>query len=333
MGFTAGSGGGNGDGQVPIFFLTCQIHRPLSGIGRPFCGFFPPGSGLGASPFFLQRGVKYSPPQSPKYEELLEVVTRVVAKLNIDWPAEKQAESQKSKLDERFLRTKPLPPCRSLPFFPNLHIEVSRSWKKPFSARLFVPASDYYVNVAGLGDCGYRAMPRVEQTLTSYLSPGTASSLKAPVLPSKPLRTTSALVGKGYTVAGQVGTCLHTMSVLQAYKADLLKELDKGKQIRSEDIEELRRTVDFALHATNESACAIGWSMAALVAAERHLWLTLSDMKKKDRVLLMDDPLAPSGRFGDTVNSAVNRYQEARKQAAAFQQFLSRSSIALGAAG
>ncbi|XP_016312906.1 copine-8 [Sinocyclocheilus anshuiensis] len=40
-------------------------------------------------------------------------------------------------------------------------------------------------------------MPRVEQTLASYLSLGMASSLKAPALPSKPLRTTSALVGKG----------------------------------------------------------------------------------------------------------------------------------------
>ncbi len=113
-----------------------------------------------------------SPPQSPLYEELLEVVTRAVAKLNIDWPAKKQAELQKSKLDERFMRTKPLPPLRSLPFFPDLHTEVSRSWKKPFSARLFIPASDYYGNVAGLGECGYRAMPRVEQTLVSYLSPG-----------------------------------------------------------------------------------------------------------------------------------------------------------------
>ncbi|KAL0170784.1 hypothetical protein M9458_035380, partial [Cirrhinus mrigala] len=44
-------------------------------------------------------------------------------------------------------------------------------------------------------------MPRVEQTLASYLSPNTASSLKAPTLPSKPLRTTSALVGKGYQEA------------------------------------------------------------------------------------------------------------------------------------
>ncbi len=60
-------------------------------------------------------------------------------------------------------------------------------------------------NVAGLSECGYRAMPRVEQTLASYLSPDAASSLKAPVLHSKPLCTTSALLGKGYTAAGQAG--------------------------------------------------------------------------------------------------------------------------------
>lgn len=33
---------------------------------------------------------------------------------------------------------------------------------------------------------------------TSYLSPESASSLKAPVLPTKPVRTTSTLVGKAY---------------------------------------------------------------------------------------------------------------------------------------
>ncbi len=36
----------------------------------------------------------------------------------------------------------------------------------------------------------------------------------------------------------------------------------------------------------------------------------------------MDAPLAPSGLFGDAVDSVVDRYQEARKQAAAFQRFL-----------
>ncbi len=171
----------------------------------------------------------YSPIQSPQYEELLEVVTRAVAKLDIDWPADDQTEKEKSKLDfcvVSFLRSKSLPLRRSLPFFPDLHTEVSRSWKKPFSSRLFIPASDYYGNVAGLSECGYRAMPRVKQTLAGYLSPGAASSLKAPVLPTKPLHVSSVLVGKGYTAAGQAGACLHTMAVLQAYQADLLKELD-----------------------------------------------------------------------------------------------------------
>ncbi|XP_073690635.1 inositol polyphosphate-5-phosphatase A-like [Garra rufa] len=56
--------------------------------------------------------------------------------------------------------------------------------------------------------------------------------------------------------------------------------------------------------------------MAALVAAERHLWLTLSSMKDKDRVLLIDAPLPPSGLFGDSVNEVVDRHQEAKRQAA-----------------
>ncbi|KAI2646068.1 Transposon Ty3-G Gag-Pol polyprotein [Labeo rohita] len=269
---------------------------------------------------------KVSAPQFPQYEELLEVATRAVAKLNIDWPAEPQVEPQKSKLDERFLQ-------EISPFFPDLHTEVSRSWNSPFSSRLFIPASYNYGYVTGLDERGYRAMPRVEQTLASYLSPELASSLKAPVLPSKLLRVTSALVGKGYTAAGQAGACLHTMLVLQAYQADLLKELDEGEEIKDSDISELRRTADLSLRATKETARAIGRPMAALVAAERHLWLTLSDMKEKDRVFLLDAPLSPSGLFGDAVNYVVDRYQEARKQAAAFQRFLPRRHPAHGAAG
>ncbi|KAI2643846.1 Malformin synthetase mlfA [Labeo rohita] len=142
---------------------------------------------------------------------------------------------------------------------------------KPYSACLFVPASDYYGNVVGTTERGYRAIPRVEQTLASYLSPEASSSLKALVLPTKPLRTTSVLVGKGYSAAGQTGSCLHTMAVLQAYQADLLKELDESDEVSKDNISELRRAADLSLHATKETARAIGRSMAAMVAAERHL--------------------------------------------------------------
>ncbi len=166
-----------------------------------------------------------------------------------------------------------------------------------------------------------------------YLSPNAASSLKAPTLPTKPLRTSSALVGKGYAAAGQAGSCLHTMAVLQAYQADLLKELDEGEGFRAEDIGELCKAADLSLRATKETASAIGRSMAALVAAERHLWLTLSDIKDRDRVFLLDAPLSPFGLFGDAVDSIVERHQEARRQVAAFQQFFPRRSLAQGAAG
>ncbi len=241
VGFAAGSGGGIGDERVSISILTCQISWPLSEIGSPPCGYFPRAAAsalLVSSPEEVDTGSAehFAPPLSPQYEELVEVITRAAAKLSLDWSAERPVEPQRGKLDERFLRFQTAPPHRSLPFFPDLHTEVSRSWGKPFSARLFVPLSDYYGNVAGTNERGYRAMPRVEQTLASYLSPHAASSLKAPTLPTKPLRTSSALVGKGYAAAGQAGSCLHTMAVLQAYQADLLKELDEGEGFSADDI-------------------------------------------------------------------------------------------------
>ncbi len=72
--------------------------------------------------------------------------------------------------------------------------------------------------------------------------------------------------------------------------------------------------------------------MAALVTAERHFWLTLSDIKDRDRVFLLDAPLSPSGLFCDAVGAVVDRHQEAGKQAVAFQRFLPRRSLAQGAA-
>ncbi len=63
------------------------------------------------------------------------------------------------------------------------------------------------------------------------------------------------------------------------------------------------------------------------------LWLTLSDIKDRDRVFLLDAPLSPSGLFVDAVDSVVDRHQEARRQAAAFQRFFPRRSLAQGAAG
>ncbi len=115
------------------------------------------------------------PPQSVSFEELLEVVTRALAKLKIEWPGDKEhQEYPKSKLDERFLRSRSLPPHRSLPFFPDLHKELFISWDKPFSARLFNPDVLNYSSVLGLNENGYGKMLQAEDSPVSYVSPSRA---------------------------------------------------------------------------------------------------------------------------------------------------------------
>ncbi|XP_067312462.1 uncharacterized protein [Pseudorasbora parva] len=152
--------------------------------------------------------------------------------------------------------------------------------------------------------------------------------------PAAAHQTTSVLVGRAYSAAGQTAACLHTVAVLQAYQADLLGDInEETEEVGRETIAEIRQAADLSLRATRETARSIGRSMAALVATERHLWLNLSDIKERDKKFLMDSPVSPTGLFGDAVTMVVNRYQEARKQAAAFSKFLPRKSYPPGAAG
>ncbi len=127
-------------------------------------------------------------------------------------------------------------------------------------------------------ESGYEKIPPVEETLASYPSMGKTASLKVPSLPSKPLQDTSRLNGKAYAAAGQAVVSLHTMAVLQAYQADLLKDLDNVQGLSPDEVAELRRTTDLALRATKQAATAMSRSMAAMVVTERHLWVNLADL-------------------------------------------------------
>ncbi len=103
----------------------------------------------------------------------------------------------------------------SLPFLPDLHTEVEREWKKPFSSRIHRFQHTSYANIARMRESGYERMPPVEETLASYLSMGDTASLKVPSLPFKSLQDTSRLNGRAYAAAGQAVASLHTMAVLQ----------------------------------------------------------------------------------------------------------------------
>ncbi len=262
---------------------------------------------------------------SAAYSELVDVLSRATEKLALDWPDEPR-ESRASKLDDRFLiGAHSKLERRKLPFFSDLHREISSSWKQPFSSRLTNAAAADFTNLVGSVEQGYTAMPVIEDTLASHLSPSLAPSWKSrPLLPSKPCRTTSALIGKSYIAAGQAGMALHTMAILQAYQADVLKEMDEGTGLTPEAVKELRRATDLALRATKHTARAVGRSMAASVAAERHLWLNLTEIREREKTFLMDAPISQSGLFGEAVSAVVDKFRSAKTQSAALSQFMPR---------
>ncbi len=47
--------------------------------------------------------------------------------------------------------------------------------------------------------------------------------------------------------AGQAGIALHRMAILQAYQADVLKEMDEGDGLTPEAVKELRKATHLAL--------------------------------------------------------------------------------------
>lgn len=89
----------------------------------------------------------------------------------------------------------------------------------------------------------YTKMPQMEESLAGYLAASQASSWKAPTLSLKPCQFTSRLLGKAYVVAGQASGTLHTILVLQAYQADLLKDADVAGDMAPAEIEELHCTL------------------------------------------------------------------------------------------
>ncbi len=103
------------------------------------------------------------------YTELVDVLAHATEKLSLDWPDEPH-ESQSSKLDEHFLSGSGLRPARrKLPFFPDLHHEISRCWKQPFSSRLTNAVAADFTNLVGSVEQGYAVVPAIEDTLAAHL--------------------------------------------------------------------------------------------------------------------------------------------------------------------
>ncbi len=257
--------------------------------------------------------------------ELFRVLSKAVEELGLEWsPPE---EPSRSRLDEWFLPGRhQAPQQRPSPFFPEVHDELTRSWRSPYSARLRTSASSALITVDGAEEKGYERMPQLDESVAAHLCPPTAIGWKAKAShPSKPCRTTSALAGCSDASAGQAALALHSMAVLQVYQAKLLSAVDESEPDPA-TLRELRSATDLALRATKTTAQAIGRSMASLVVLERHLWLTLTEIKDADRVSFLDAPISPSGLFGPAVKGFAERFTEAQKASQAMRHFLPKRS-------
>ncbi len=77
--------------------------------------------------------------------------------------------------------------------------------------------------------------------------------------------------------------------MLQAYQADLLKDLDKGPGLSPDEVAELFRTTDLALRATS-------------VGKPGRYW-------EEREGFLLDAPVSPSELFGTSVETVVVKFR------------------------
>ncbi len=157
---------------------------------------------------------------------------------------------------------------------------------------------------------------------------GAAAWRGNPRLPSRACKFSSALTAKAYGAAGQAASALHAMALLQVHQAKALKQLHEGDADPGV-LQELRTATDLALRATKVTARALGQTMSTLVVQERHLWLTLADMREADKHRFLDSPISQAGLFGEAVEDFAQQFSAAQKQTEAFRHILPRRSAAV----
>ncbi len=251
--------------------------------------------------------------------ELTAMLSRAAESIGLHY--RRPPSPERSRLDDWFLgaqaeRRQPPP----VPFFPEVHEEVTRSWKAPFSARNRPSASSVLTTLDGGAAQGYVEVPPVERAIAMQLCPQGAAAWRGnPRLPSRACKFSSALTAKAYGAAGQAASALHAMALLQVHQAKALKQLHEGDADPGV-MQELRTATDLALRATKVTARALGQTMSTLVVQERHLWLTLADMREADKHRFLDSPISQAGLFGEAVEDFAQQFSAAQKQTEAFRQ-------------
>ncbi len=256
--------------------------------------------------------------------EMTAMLSRAAENVGLVWNPPPRPDP--SRLDEWFLgggragSQRPPP----VPFFPEVHEELTRSWKAPFTARNKSCGSSALTTLDGGAALGYTSIPSVERSVAMQLCPTAATTLRGdPCLPSRACKYSSGLTGSAYRACGEAASALHAMALLQVHQAKALKDLHEGGHDLTV-LHELRAATDLALRATKVTAQSLGRAMSTLVVQERHLWLCLADMKEQEKVQFLNAPVSQTGLFGDAVESFAQQFSAAQKQTEAIKHIMRR---------
>ncbi len=161
--------------------------------------------------------------------ELTAMLARAAVSIGLE--VNRPPSPEPSRLDDWFLgagrssQPRPAP----VPFFPEVHEELTRSWMAPFTARSPSSASSILTTLDGGVARGYAGIPQVERAIAVHLCPWNATIWRnRSHLPSKACKLTAAHAAKAYSAAGQAASALHAMAILQVHQAKALKQVHES---------------------------------------------------------------------------------------------------------
>ncbi len=206
--------------------------------------------------------------------EMMAMLSRAANRVGLVWNPLTCPEP--SRLDDWFLgvaRAGSQPPT-PVPFFPEVHEELTGTWEAPFTARNRASGPSSLTTLDGGAAKGYTRIPPVERTVAMQLCPN-STWRGEPSLPSRACKHSSDLTGRAYQACGEAASALHAMALLQVHQAKALRDLHEGghdPQVHHE----LRAATDLALRATKVTAravrCPLWWSRNAISGCVWPTW-------------------------------------------------------------
>ncbi len=204
-----------------------------------------------------------------------------------------------------------------MPFFPEVHEDLTRSWKAPFTARNKSCSSSPLTTIDGGAALGYAGIPLVERSVAMQLCPTATTTLRGnPCLPSQACKYSSGLTGSAFRACREAASALHAIALLQVHQAKALKDLHEGGH-NLVVLHELRAVTDLALRATKVTTQSLGRAMSMLVVSG-----CLADMKEQDKVQFLNTPVSQTDLFGNVVDSFAKQFSAAQKQTEAIKHIM-----------